>query len=96
MGILGQKNRMIKPRVCGRGPTKFRLALMACGLNVSSASDYLDAPDDVVLSWVQLDTAPNWAMDEIRLLHQKIMDDDDNLPKGSAAMGALMRDWGVA
>ena len=96
MGILGQKNRMIKPRVCGRGPTKFRLALMACGLNVTGAADYLDAPHETVLEWVQMGTAPAWAFSELKILHARIVEDDDGIPDGSAAMADLLREWGVA
>ena len=96
MGILGQKNQMIKPRVCGRGPTKFRLALMACGLNVTGASDYLDAPHETVLEWVQMGTAPAWAFGELRMLHARIVEDDVDLPSGSVDMADLLREWGVS
>lgn len=89
-----QANTRPRKRRCGTGPGRFRLAMMACGLNVSAAASHLQAPKEMVLEWAQMDTAPSWAMEEMRLLHARILQDDTDLPKASADMCDLLRAWG--
>lgn len=41
-----------RKRRCGTGTNQFRAAMMACGINVTSAAEYLDAFMPMVQEWV--------------------------------------------
>ena len=87
---------ILRKRRCGTGPNKFRAAMMACGLNITSAASYLDAPMPMVQEWAGHGDSPVWAMRELEELYRRMIAGEVGLPAGPDAMQELLQSWGVA
>ena len=83
----------------GCAPNMMKLAMMACGLNVTSAAQFLGVPIRDVQLWQSMFDPPLDQIEKLRLLHQKIrLSSDmneplDDMPEGSREMASLIAWW---